>query len=104
MDMIKFKQKIKLKSKVWQYPGMAGWHFLGIAKIESKKLREKYAKNHKGWGSLPVNVTVGKTTWQTSIFYDTKSTTYLLPLKAKVRKVEEIFAGDEVTFMIQIKV
>lgn len=50
-----------------------------------------------------VVVTLGKTSWKTSIFPDKHSGSYLLPLKALVRKKEGIFSGDKVSFSIQIK-
>jgi hypothetical protein len=57
----------------------------------------------RGWGSLPVEVTVGKTTWRTSIFPDKKAGAYLFPLKASVRKKEGISEGDMITLVLEIK-
>ena len=93
-----------LKSPVLLYPGMSGWHFVSVPQKESKKIRKEFGQHAKGWGSLPVLVTIGKTSWQTSIFPDKKSGTYLLPLKAQVRKKEEIFAEDKIRFSITIKI
>jgi hypothetical protein len=90
-------------SKVWLYPGMAGWHFLSLPRKESAIIKEKYKSVVRGWGSLPVTVKLGKTKWQTSIFPDKKSGTYLLPLKAAVRKKEEIEADDTVTFALTLR-
>lgn len=94
----------KIKSEVWLYPGMAGWHFLGVPKMQSAEIKEKYGARAKGWGSLPVEVTIRRTIWTTSIFPDNKSGTYLLPLKACARKKENIFARDKVFFSIKILV
>ena len=93
----------KIKSKVWLYPGMAGWNFITISKKHSKSIHQTYGAMKKGWGSLPVNVTVGKTKWKTSIFPDSKIGSYLLPLKAEVRKKENIKAGDTVSLTIEIR-
>lgn len=92
-----------LKSKVTVYPGMAAWRFLGLPAKEAKEIKEKFGKNAKGWGSLPVSVTIGKTTWDTSIFPDKKSGTYLLPLKGQIRKAEGIADTDTVTFALRIR-
>ncbi|MEK7177087.1 MAG: DUF1905 domain-containing protein [Patescibacteria group bacterium] len=94
----------KLKSEVLLYPGMAGWHFIYLPKKEAAIIRKQFASIHRGWGSLPVLVTLGKTSWRTSIFFDKRSDTYLLPLKALVRKKEGIFAKDKVSFSIEIQV
>lgn len=91
-----------LKSKVWLYPGMAGWQFVTIPKKQSKVINETYGEMKRGWGSLPVAVTIGATKWKTSIFPDKKIGAYLLPLKAEVRKKENIKVGDELTLVLEI--
>lgn len=91
-----------MKSKVLVYPGMAAWRFLILPKKESTEIKSVYGKIAKGWGSIPVLVTVGKTNWKTSIFPDKKSGTYLLPLKAQIRKAEQIADTDSVQFIIKI--
>lgn len=97
------KRIYKLESKVFLYPGMAGWHFLTVPKKESTEIKENFGKNAKGWGSLPVLITLGKTSWETSIFPDKKSGSYLLPLKAAVRKKEDVMSDDIVQFTITLR-
>jgi hypothetical protein len=97
------KSKYKLRVKVWVYPGLAGWHFVSLPKKESEKIKKNFDHLKKGWGSLPVLVTVGKTSWKTSIFPDKKSGVYLLPLKAEVRKKERIIKGIEIKLFLEIK-
>ena len=92
----------KVKSKVWLYPGMVGWQFITIPKNHSKMISKTYSEMTRGWGSLPVMVTVGKTKWKTSIFPDKKTNTYLLPLKAEVRKKENINLGDTISLTLEI--
>lgn len=93
----------KLKSKVFVYPGMSAWRFLGIPKKQGKEIKEKFGSRAKGWGSLPVSVTIGKTTWDTSIFPDKKSGSYLLPLKAKIRTAEGISDDSTVSFSLTVR-
>ncbi len=94
----------KMRSKAWLCPGMTGWHFPSLPKKQSEEIKKTYAGvKRKGWGSLPVEARIGKTTWKSSIFPDSRPGTYLLPLKASVRKAEGIFADDTVTFSIKIK-
>ncbi len=92
----------KLKSKVFVYPGMSAWRFLGLPEKQGREIKEKYGSHAKGWGSLPVSVTIGKTTWNTSIFPDKKSGSYLLPLKTKIRKAEDISDDSTVTFSVRL--
>ena len=98
------KRVYKLKAKVWLYPGeTAAWHFVTLPKKEGQEIKERYKAVSKGWGSLPVEVTVGATTWKTSIFPDKTSGSYLLPLKAAVRKREEIEESDTISFTLKVR-
>lgn len=68
----------------------------------SRDLRKFFEGMTAGFGSLPVEVTVGKTVWKTSIFPESKDGAFLLLIKAEVRKKESIKAGDLVSFKIDI--
>ena len=91
-------------STVWLYPGMAGWHFITIPEDVSEEIQDRFGDQKRGWGSLPVEVTIGTTTWKTSIFPDTKTKAYVLPIKAEVRKKEGITADTSVTLLLEIRV
>jgi len=92
----------KIKGKVWLYPAMEAWHFVYVGKKESEEIKAKYGKIRRGFGSIPVLVTIGKTRWETSIFPE-KNGPYLLPLKAEVRKREGIRDGDDISFSMKIR-
>jgi Domain of unknown function (DUF1905) len=96
--------KFHVKSKVWVFSGDSSWHFLTVPTDTTKKIDKLFSGLKAGFGSLPVEVSLGKSTWQTSIFPDSKAKTYLLPLKAKIRKVEKISEGDDVQFSLSIRV
>jgi hypothetical protein len=98
------KDIFNIKAEVWIYPGMAGWHFVTLPKKQGAEIKTLFGKMAKGWGSLPVTVTLGKTSWKTSIFPDKRSGSYLLPLKAEVRKKERVTVGAIVAFAIVIHV
>lgn len=93
-----------IRAKVWVYTGVAAWYFISIPKKESADIKKNFSNKKRGWGSLPVRVSCGETIWKTSIFPDTKSASYLLPLKASVRKKENIFKNEEVVLKIEILV
>ena len=50
----------------------------------------------RGWGAIKVRVTIGKTTWETSIFPDGNPVKYFLPVKKEVRTKEHLEAGKSV--------
>jgi Domain of unknown function (DUF1905) len=54
------------------------------------------------WGSVYVTVTVGATTWATSIFPSKDVRGYLLPVKAAVRKAEKLVPGDVVEIVLAV--
>jgi hypothetical protein len=97
------KREYKLKAKVWIWQGEAGWHFVTLPVEASEEIDFYFAHLKHGFGSLKVSVTIGETTWKTSIFPDKKAKSYLLPLKADVRKKENIHEGDEIVFSIAIQ-
>lgn len=90
--------------KMWLYPGeTASWHFITVPKKSGAEIKETHGKQHRGFGSLPVEVTIGHTTWQTSIFFDKRMGTYLLPVKAKVRRAEDLYDGETIEFKMVIQ-
>ncbi len=93
----------KVTSKVVLWPGTQGaWHFAYVDKATAEKIRKKFGPSGRGFGSIRVRVKLGKTAWDTSIFPDKRSGTYLLPLKAKVRRDEGVDAGDMITIKLEI--
>jgi Domain of unknown function (DUF1905) len=92
-----------MRTKIWLYPGDAAWHFATIPPKLAAEVRKRHGANAKGWGSLPVKSTVGKTSWRTSIFPDRRAGVYLLPLKAEVRKKENIGQGDTIALKIEVR-
>lgn len=86
---------------MWQ--GNAAWTFVPVPKKESAAIKAKFAKVRRGFGSVRVAATIGQTTWLTSIFPDSKSGQYVLPLKAAVRQKVGIRAGDTIAFSLKIQ-
>lgn len=94
----------QVRVKVWLYPGKeANWHFVTLPKKQSDQIKKRFGEFKRGWGSLPVVVTIGKTSWKTSIFPDKKAGAYLLPLKSDVRKKEQIGIGDVIALRMEIQ-
>lgn len=90
------------KSKLWKYQGPAGWYFVTLPKLLSKKIRKIHQNSEEGWGRLKSEATIGKTSWKTSIWFDTKADAYLLPIKAEVRKKESMQEGSQTQITLHI--
>lgn len=43
---------------------------------------------------------IGNSAWETAIWFDTKRRTYLLPIKAEIRKRENVVVDKEVEVII----
>ena len=98
------QKKFKMKARVWLWPGETGaWYLATLPKNISKEIRTVFGVLERGWRSLPVVATIGKTHWKTSIFYDSKRGAYIFPLKFEVRRKENIFEGNTITFSIEIQ-
>ena len=91
-----------LRAELWLYSGHAAWHFITVPKKAGAEIRERFGAKARGWRSIPVMVTIGTSRWKTSIFPDSKAGSYLLPVKASVRKKEKLAEGTMVAFSIEI--
>lgn len=89
MKKSKFK-KYKFKGRVWKFKGPAAWHFVTLSKILSRKIRQNHGVSEEGWGRLKATSQIGRTRWQTAIWFDTKIGSYILPIKRSVRQTEDI--------------
>ena len=97
-------QKVfKFNGVIHIYPVPAGWHFITLPKEVTEDINFYFGHTKRGWGSLPVTVTIGKTSWRTSIFADTKMETFLLPVKVEIRKKEILKEGDKVKLSLEIR-
>ena len=97
-------KRYTVRAKVVVWPGEQGaWHFAHVDKKQSALIKERYRGPRRGFGGIRVAVKLGKTKWETSIFPDSRSATYILPLKAAVRRAEAIAEGDQITFTLAIR-
>ncbi len=96
------KIKYSFKAEIWLYQGQGAWFFVTLPQEESSQIKIITAPHKKGWGVVRVSATIGKTTWQTSIFPYAKSAAYILPIKAEVRRKEKITAGDLVQVALEL--
>lgn len=87
-------KSFEVRGKVWRYEGQGAWHFVYIPKDLSQRIKDA-ARNKKkvGFHFVRVKATIGKTSWQTTLF-PTKDGPYLLAIKADVRHKEDIHEGD----------
>lgn len=84
------------RAELWLYPGEAGWHFVTVPPDVAEDIREEAAASRKAFGSVKVTAEIAGHTWQTSVFPDSRSGSFLLPVKKDIRAAAQVSAGDEV--------
>jgi len=90
-----------IEGEVWLHPGPGGWHFVTIGRDIAGRMRQA-RERASAWGSIRVNAMLGDCRWTTSVFPDAKSGTYLLPIKAEVRRRTGIGPGARVSVALEI--
>ncbi len=99
-----FSFTYEFEGKVWRSGGKGGWYFISLEKSLSKDIRSLHKESEEGWGRLKATVRINKTEIATAIWFDKKHDTYLLPIKAVLRKKEGITDGSEIKGKIEIKI
>jgi Domain of unknown function (DUF1905). len=97
--------KYEFSAKVWHYSStgsMGGWWIVCLPQEMSHGRRESLKFLEEGWGRMKVTAKIGRIQWATSIWFDTKLDSYLLPVKAEIRKKEKLEIGSEVDVIIWI--
>lgn len=94
--------RYSFRAEVWEHHGTAAWYFVSLPDDEADDIEERYGGSAGGFGSVRVEVTIGRTTWRTSLFPDSKRRTYVLPVKKAVRVAEGLDAG--VTAAVALRV
>lgn len=89
---------LEFNGEIWYWRGPAPYYFVTVPEAESLELRDVSELVTYGWGMIPVRVRIGDTEWQTSLW--PKDGGYVVPLKDKVRKAEDLDEGDTVTIRL----
>lgn len=89
---------------LWRHNGDAAWHFVTLPPATADDIEARTAERSVAFGSVPVRVTVGGTTWTTALFPSTEAGSYVLPVKAEVRRREGLEAGDDVAVEVVVTV
>ncbi len=69
------------EAKLWKYERSAAWYFVTLPRDVADDIKEVYGASSNGFGSIKVMVRIDQVSWETSIFPDKSSGSYLLPIK-----------------------
>jgi hypothetical protein len=92
------KTEYKFTAKIFHYStsaDMVGWTIVLLPKKMANEIRENLKHLEEGWGRMKAIAKIGNSEWQTSIWFDKKHETYILPVKAEIRKKEKIELDKE---------
>jgi Domain of unknown function (DUF1905) len=91
---------LEFSGKIIYWKGPSPFYFVTIPAKISKDIKAVSKLVTYGWGVIPVGVQIGETEWETSLF--PKDDRYLVPIKASVRKTEQLEEGDKVTVRLEV--
>lgn len=98
------QSEYRIRAKLWKWSGKAAWYFVTLPPRVSREIRLVDAgPRRRGFGALRTEVTIGQSTWTTSIFPSTPLKAYLLPIKAGIRKAEKLVEGKPVSVLLRVK-
>jgi hypothetical protein len=86
---------------LWDARRTENWAFVSLPAGESEEIRDLAGGLRRGFGSVRVRVTIGSSTWTTSIFPD-RQAGYVLPVKRPVRVAEALDVGDTATVTLEL--
>lgn len=89
------------ESKVIEWRGPAPFYFATTTDAITKELETSAGHLSYGWGCIPVDVTIGTTTFYTVLI--PREGAYFVPLKAAVRKAESIELGTKLKIRLSLK-
>lgn len=92
---------LEFDGKIWYWRGPAPFYFVTVPEQQSNDLKAILTLVTYGWGMIPVTVRIGATEWTTSLF--PKNGSYLVPLKDRIRKAEDLAEGDQVTVHLKVR-
>lgn len=93
--------QIEFSGKIWFWQGPAPWYFVTVPVKQCRDLNAISRSVTYGWGMIPVHASIGNTTWTTSLF--PKDGRYIVPIKASVRRTENLVEGDKVTVRLEVR-
>lgn len=94
---------IRFAATLWRYQGKGGWTFVTLPDEAANDVRLcQLGRAGRAWGMIKAEVQIGDTNLQTTLWPDKASGSFVLPVKAAVRKREKIGPGDTVDVILKL--
>lgn len=92
--------ELRFEGEVWYWRGPAPFHFVTVPPQEAELIADLAPAVTYGWGMIPAAVEIGDTATTTSLW--PRDGGYIVPIRADVRRAEQIEVGDVVTVALTI--
>lgn len=102
-------EPLTFTATLWQWSAREGtgapgsWCFVAVPVELSEEIRDGLVGPPRGFGSVPVRVVAGSSSWDTSLFPDAASGCFVLPVKKSVRVAERVEEGDDLTVTLSLR-
>lgn len=88
-------------ARLWRWKE-GSWHFITVPEAVSDEIDALVGEATGGFGSVRVEVTVGGSTWQTSLFPSSEEAAFVCPVKRPVRTAEGVEEGDDLRVRLRV--
>ena len=93
--------RFSFEAEIIYWRGPSPFFYAPIPKHHGAEIRTLSRHFTYGWGVIPVEADIGGVVFKTSLF--PKDETYLLPIKAEVRRKADITAGDLISVEMTLR-
>jgi hypothetical protein len=93
--------RLEFTGELVHWRGPSPYHYVAVPPEGCEILHAVAPSATYGWGVIPVVVTIGDTTFTSSLF--PKDGGYLVPVKDAVRRAERLELGDPVGIALSIR-
>ena len=89
-------------AELWRWEARTdSWWFVSVPADLSEEIADTPTPP-RGFGSRRVRVTIGGSTWETSVFPESKGGIYVLPVKKAIRTREGLDEGARVEVTVEL--
>jgi hypothetical protein len=97
-ELVQFRSEFTATVVYWRGP--APFHFVPVPPPQAAEIHFLAPMVTYGWGVIPARVRIGRTEFTTALF--PKDGGYLVPIKDRVRRAEDLAVGDTVRVELSI--
>ena len=95
----------RFTAPLWRWKAQDSWFFVTLPEETAAVVRER-PRPPRGFGSVRVRVHLDgpgpAMEWDTSVFPDSTSGGYVLPVKKQVRRVHDLEEGDPLEILLEV--